>query len=115
MAEPTSFLIDLEKAVSNGNPQSCLRALWHATEVLITGTYSEDQIWTFGEVIDRLAKEIEITARARLAERLASTLNAPHKLVRQFALDDCIEVASPVLSRSERIDTETLISTAKNK
>ena len=68
MAEPRSFLQDLEDAVSRGTPESCLQALWHATDVLITGQYSEEQIWTFGEVIERLAEDIEITARVRLAK-----------------------------------------------
>jgi uncharacterized protein (DUF2336 family) len=83
--------------------------------VLIAGTYSEDQIWTFGEIIGRLAEDIETTARGRLAGKLASTNNASYKLTRQLAFDDSIDVAWPVLRQSERIDTETLISCAKNK
>ena len=115
MAESASFLIELEDAVSRGTPESCLRALWHATDVLITGTYSEDEIWTFGEIIGRLAQEIETTARARLAGKLACSNNAPHKLTRQLASDDCIDVAWPVLSQSERLDVETLTFCARNK
>ncbi len=115
MAVTASFLVDLEEAVSRGNPESCLRALWHATDVLIAGTYSEDQIWTFGEIIGRLAQEIETTARVRLAGKLACTHNAPFKLTRQLADDDCIDVAWPVLSQSDRLDAKTLISCAKNK
>ena len=115
MAVTASFLVDLEEAVSRGNSESCLRALWHATDVLIAGTYSEDQIWTFGEIIGRLAQEIETTARVRLAGKLSCTHNAPFKLTRQLASDDCIDVAWPVLSQSDRLDAETLISCAKNK
>jgi uncharacterized protein (DUF2336 family) len=115
MAKCASFLVELEDAVSRGTPESCLRALWHATDVLITGSYSEDEIWTFGEVIGRLAQEIETTARARLAGKLAVSNNAPYKLTRQLASDDCIDVAWPVLSQSERLDVETLTFCAKNK
>jgi len=50
MAGSASFLIVLADAVSRGSPESCLRAIWHATDVLITSTYSKDQIWTFGEI-----------------------------------------------------------------
>ena len=81
MAEPRSFLLDLEDAVSRGTPESCLQALWHATDVLIAGQYSEEQIWTFGEVIERLAEDIEITARVRLANKLATSNNAPTNLM----------------------------------
>ncbi|WP_409190308.1 DUF2336 domain-containing protein [Bradyrhizobium sp. RDM4] len=115
MAKSASLLIDLEEAVSRGNPESCLRALWHATDVLIAGSYSEEQIWTFGEIIGRLAQEIETSARVRLAAKLAGTNNAPFKATRQLACDDSIDVAWPILSRSERLDTDTLVSCAQNK
>ena len=69
MADTASLLIELEEAVAKGNPESCLRALWHATD----------------------------------------------QLARKFASDDCIEVAGPILKRSERLDTETLIACARTK
>ncbi|GLR85157.1 DUF2336 domain-containing protein [Bradyrhizobium iriomotense] len=115
MVETTSFLLDLEETVAKGNPESCLRAMWHATDLLIAGTYSEDQIWTFGEIIGRLAQEIETTSRARLAGKLASSNNAPYKLTSQLATDDCIDVAWPILKQSQRLDSETLIACARNK
>ena len=97
MAEPTSFLADPEDAVSRGTAESCLQALWHATDVLIAGQYSEDQIWTFGEIIGRLAEDIEIAARVRLANKLAPSNNAPVKIINKLAFDDSIDVAGPVL------------------
>lgn len=115
MVDTASFLIELEEAVAKGSRENCLRALWHATDVLIAGTYTEDEIWTFGEIIGRLAQEIEFTTRARLAARLACSINAPYGLTRQLASDDCIDVAGPVLSHSERLDADTLIACAKNK
>ncbi|WP_234685779.1 DUF2336 domain-containing protein [Bradyrhizobium monzae] len=115
MAVTASFLAELDEAVAKGNPESCLRALWHAADVLIAGTYSEEQIRTFGEVIGRLAQEIEVGARAKLAGKLSCSPNAPYTLTRQMASDDCIDVAWPVLSQSERLDTETLIACAKSK
>ena len=55
MSEASSFLRDLDDAVSRGTPESRRRALWHTTDLMITGRYSDDEIWTFGEVIGRLA------------------------------------------------------------
>jgi hypothetical protein len=52
-----SFLQELDDAVSRGSPESRLRALWHATDLLIAGRYSDDEIWVFGEVIGRLAED----------------------------------------------------------
>jgi uncharacterized protein (DUF2336 family) len=115
MTEPASFLTELEEAVSKGTAESCLRALWHATDLLIAGRYSEDQIWTFGGVIGRLAEEIELTARIRLANKLAPSNNAPLDVIRKLAFDDSIDVAGPVLQHSERLDAKTLIASARCK
>jgi uncharacterized protein (DUF2336 family) len=115
MAEASSFLTELEDAVSRGTPESCLRALWHATDILIAGRYSEDQIETFGEVINRLAEEIELTARVELSDKLAPSSNAPFSVIKKLAFDDSIDVAGPVLQQSERIDTKTLVASARSK
>src|ERR1700747_1767374 len=115
MAEHRSFLTDLEDAVSQGTAESCLKALWHATDLLIAGSYSEEEIWTFGEIIGRLAEEIELGRRVRLASRLAASNNAPFDVVRRLASDDSIDVAGPMLRNSERLDTKTLLACARNK
>jgi len=115
MTEPKSFLIELEDAVSRGSAETCLQALWHATEVLIAGRYSEDQIWTFGEVIGRLAEEIEHAARVHLANKLAPSSNAPFDVIRKLAFDDSIDVAGPVLRQSERLDGKSLVANARTK
>jgi len=115
MTEPKSFLVELEDAVSRGTPESCSRALWHATDILIAGRYSEDQIWTFGEIIERLAEEIEVAARVRLANKLAPSNNAPINVIRKLAFDDSIDVAGPVLRQSERLDPKTLVENARTK
>src|SRR3984885_9218080 len=115
MTESKSLLADLEDAVSRGTPESCLQALWHATDILIAGQYSEDQIWTFGEVIGRLAEDIEIAARVRLANKLAPSNNAPVEIIEKLAFDDSIDVAGPVLRHSDRLDARMLIANARSK
>jgi hypothetical protein len=57
-SEPKSFLDDLEEAVARGTPASRAKALWHTTDLMIAGSFSDDEIWTFGEVVTRLADEI---------------------------------------------------------
>ena len=93
MTEVKSFLSDLDDAVARGTAESRKRALWHATDLLIAGRYSDDEIWTFGEVIGRLADEIEVAARAQLAKRLATFDNAPVNIIHKLAFDDSIDVA----------------------
>src|SRR5713101_5849222 len=115
MTEAKSLLAELEDAVSRGTAESRLQALWHATDILIAGRYSEEQIWTFGEIIGRLAEDIEIAARVRLANKLAPSSNAPVKVIKQLAFDDSIDVAGPVLRQSGRIDANTLVANARSK
>jgi uncharacterized protein (DUF2336 family) len=110
MSEAGLFLRELDEAVSRGTPESRRRALWHTTDLMIAGSYSEDEIWTFGEVIGRLADEIEVAARTQLAKRLARFDRAPVNIIHKLAFDDEIEVAGPVLRESERLEPYALIA-----
>jgi uncharacterized protein (DUF2336 family) len=112
MSQAKSFLRDLDEAVSRGTPESRARALWHTTDLMVTGRYSLDEIWTFGEVIGRLADEIEVTARAQLAKRLARFDGAPVNIIHKLAFDDSIDVARPILMESERLEPYALIANA---
>jgi len=115
MIETGSFLRELENAVSRGSAESRLRALWHATDCLIAGRYTDDEIWVFGEVIGRLADGIELAARAQLSKRLAQTDNASINIVKKFAFDDSIDVAGPMLQHSARLDTKALVLNIRSK
>ena len=115
MNETHSILQDLEDAIARGTADSRERALWHATDLLIAGRYCEEEIATFGEVIGRLADEIETEARAKLAHRLARIEYSPASVVRKLAFDDAIEVAGPVLRESERLDDVALLENARTK
>ena len=110
MTKANPFLSDLDEAVSRGTPESRARALWHTTDLMIAGRYSEDEIWTFGEVIGRLADEIEVTARAQLAKRLARFDDAPVNIIHKLAFDDSIDVAGPILRESERLEPYALVA-----
>jgi uncharacterized protein (DUF2336 family) len=115
MSAVKSFLQDLDEAVSRGTAESRVRALRHATDLLIAGRYSDEEIWVFGEVIGRIADEIEVAARAQLAKRLAHFDNAPINIIHKLAFDDSIEVAGPVLRDSERLDDNALVANAQTK
>src|ERR1700704_3932308 len=112
MGQTKSFLRDLDDAVLRGTAESRMRALRHTTDLMITGRYSDDEIWTFGEVIGRLADEIEVAAPAQLANRLARFDRAPVNIIHKLAFDDEIEVAGPVLQESERLEPYALIANA---
>ena len=112
MNETKLFLRDIDDAISRGSAESRLRALRHTTDLMIAGGYSDDEIWTFGEVIGRLADEIEVVARAQLAKRLAEFDRAPVNIIHKLAFDDAIEVAGPVLRDSKRLEPYALVANA---
>jgi len=114
-SEEKLFLRDLDDAVTRGSPESRAKALWHTTDLMITGGFSEDEIWTFGEVITRLADEIEVAARAQLAQRVARFDHAPVNIVHKLAFDDAIEVAGPVLRESKQLEPYALVANVCTK
>ncbi|MBR0795257.1 DUF2336 domain-containing protein, partial [Bradyrhizobium jicamae] len=115
MTEPMLFLKELSDALTQGSAESREKALLYATDMLLAGRYTEDEIWIFGEVIGRLADAIEVRAREQLAKRLLPSAQAPINVVKKLALDDSIEVAGPILQYSKRLDTKTLISSIRTK
>jgi uncharacterized protein (DUF2336 family) len=115
MTEVKSFLRDLDDAVLRGTAESRTRALWHTTDLLIGGRYSDEEIWTFGEVIGRLADEIEVAARAQLSRRLAKFDKAPVNIIHKLAFDDEIDVAGPILQESGRLETYALVANVCTK
>src|SRR6202790_3322268 len=114
-SEEKMILRDLDHPVTRGSPESRAKALWHTTDLMIAGGFSEDEIWTFGEVITRLADEIEVAARAQLAQQLARFDRAPVNIIHKLAFDDAIEVAGPLLRGSTRLDPYALVANVCTK
>jgi hypothetical protein len=44
MVEAGSFLRELDDAVARGSAESRLRALWHATDLLMVGRFTDDEM-----------------------------------------------------------------------
>ncbi|QWG21888.1 DUF2336 domain-containing protein [Bradyrhizobium sediminis] len=116
-ANAESLLDELQTTLAHGTVARRVETLRKVTDLFINGAvdYSDEQIGLFDDVFQCLMEHIETSARALLANRLASIDTAPTGTIRALAFDDIIEVAAPVLSRSERLDDETLIETARNK
>jgi uncharacterized protein (DUF2336 family) len=110
-----SILRELNDAISTGTPESRLKALWHATDMLIMGRYTESEIWIFGEVIGRLSEEIEPAARSQLAKRLARSDKAPIYMINKLAFDDSIDVAAPSFAIPSGLPTRSWLRTLAAK
>jgi uncharacterized protein (DUF2336 family) len=112
-----SLLDELQTTLAHGTVARRVETLRRVTDLFINGgvDFSDEQIGLFDDVFQCLIIHIEAAAKARLSNRLAPIDRAPPLTVRALAFDDLIEVAAPVLSRSQRLDDETLIETARNK
>ncbi len=108
-------LQDLDDAILRGTDETRMRALNYAIDLLLSGSYNAADVATFGDVISRLADEIELAARAELSKRLARSNKTPVGLVHKFAWDDAIQVAEPMLSQSDRLDNRILVDIARTK
>src|SRR5712672_945365 len=97
-----SLLDDLQTTLAHGTVARRVETLRRVTDLFISGAvdYSDEQIGLFDDVFQCLTDHIETSAKALLANRLASIDNAPPSTVRALAFDDLIEVAAPLLSRA---------------
>jgi uncharacterized protein (DUF2336 family) len=112
-----NLLDELQDTLAHGTVARRVETLRRVTDLFISGAvdYSDDQVGLFDDVFQCLIVHIEVSAKALLSNRLATIDTAPPLTIRALAFDDLIEVAAPVLSRSERLDDEALIETARNK
>jgi uncharacterized protein (DUF2336 family) len=112
-----SLLDELQATLAHGTVARRVETLRRVTDLFIDGAvdFSDNQVGLFDDVFQCLMDHIETSAKTLLANRLAPIDTAPPQTIRTLAFDDLIEVAAPVLSRSERIDDDTLIETARNK
>ncbi|MGA2129495.1 MAG: hypothetical protein ABSG76_25470, partial [Xanthobacteraceae bacterium] len=78
-----TLIKELEDAIGCADVDRRIETLSRVTDLFITGAgqYSDDQIALFDDVIGRLAAEIEVKARAKLASRLARLRNAPVNVI----------------------------------
>ena len=112
-----SLIRDIEAAVANRPASHRADSLRYVTDLFVAEAqnYTEEQVSLFDDVIARLAVQIEVSARALLAQRLAVIPNAPPRVIHALAVDDEVDVAGPVLSLSERLNEAVLVATARSK
>jgi uncharacterized protein (DUF2336 family) len=117
MTSATSLIDELEGALTCGNGTAQEEIFSRITDLFIAGSeqYSARQIALFDDLIGRLVAVMEVSARARLADRLATLAQAPTGVIRMLAFDDNIKVARPVLSESSGLADADLIVNANTK
>ena len=116
MQNTQSCLIELEALSSETSSDKRRDVLCRVTDLffLTAERQTADDITIFGNVMERIAYELEVEARAELSERISECDKAPRRLVRRLATDD-IAVARPVLERSRVLTDDDLIQIAKTR
>lgn len=117
MATADALIRELEEALAHGSLNRRAATLRRITDLFVFGAahFGEDHIVLFDSIFERLIADIESSARAALAERLAALPNAPPGVVRKLAFDDVVDVAAPILKNSEALDNASLVENASTK
>lgn len=117
MSAQTSLISDLEAAIASSGSDRRIEALRHVTQLFLADAdrYEPAQIEVFGDVLERMISHIERRALAELSRQLAPVNNAPLRVIQTLAMDDAIEVAGPVIEKSNRLSTSDLVNIATTK
>lgn len=116
MGDP-SLLVEIEGAIAARSASGRGETLRRVTDLFVDSAdrFNEQQVALFGDVIGRLAESTDNGAKAELSERLAAIDNAPANVVGRLAADESINVAGPVLARSNRLSESHLADLAATK
>ncbi len=121
-----SIVDEVEAAIRLGSAEKRLETARRVTNLFVAsaGSFNDEQIELFDDVLERLINTIElrsiadISARIALAEistQLAPIAQAPPSVIRCLANNDEIKIAGPVLQESARLGPEDLIKIAATK
>jgi uncharacterized protein (DUF2336 family) len=105
-------LIELAKEPSSQRRRDLLREM---TDVFFVEKFdSPRQTAAFDDILQKLSIKMEEEVRVELAERFATSGDAPAGLIRMLALD-APAVARPVLERSKTLSEQDLVDVARSR
>ncbi|MDA7947428.1 MAG: DUF2336 domain-containing protein [Hyphomicrobiaceae bacterium] len=115
MQSTRGCLLELQKLASSDADSNRGEILDRVTDLFFLTSDDQDEMvrGAFGDVMERIAFQLEATARERLAERLADVRYAPHDLVCRLAGDE-IGVARLILEQSPCLTDPELVQLATN-
>jgi uncharacterized protein (DUF2336 family) len=112
-----NIIEQLETALASKDITRRAEVLRRVTDLFVlgSGTFSEDQVDLFDDVMSRLVDSVEVAACVQFGDRMARLPDAPLRVIRSLARSDVVEVAGPVLTHCERIGDVTLLEAAQTK
>ncbi len=121
-----SIIDEVESAIRAGSAEKGLETARRVTDLFLSsaGSFDDEQIALFDEVLERLIRTIELRALADMGARialaeisaqLAPVAQAPPSVMRRLASNDEIRIAGPVLQESARLDDGELVKIASSR
>jgi uncharacterized protein (DUF2336 family) len=112
MNNDRSVIDTLEAALSSADPEKRVAVLDHVTDLFVAGAnrYTDDQVVLFDHVFLKLAADIEVKARRRLARCLAPLEHPPRQIIGRLARDPSPAVASPVLRHVLELEDSDIVA-----
>ncbi len=107
--------MELLEKVKSAQDNSERRKLAHEVVKLFlhsNGRASDEQVGVFGEVLCRLLSEMAQSVQVELANQVCDSCGSPLDLVKALAFAEDVEVAQPVLQRSEQLEDSDLVEVA---
>lgn len=101
MQDTRAYLHELQKLTNDASIIKKDELLKRLSDLffLTAAEQSGDDTAIFGSVMKRIAYEVEVEARARLAERFSKSKQTPHDLVRRLAGDEIAVARSELENR----------------
>jgi uncharacterized protein (DUF2336 family) len=117
MTATASLIPGLDDIVHHSDPARRAEAARRISELFFedAAKLRASHVALFDDILIDLVPYVETVARAELAERFSLIANAPRALVGQFARENEILVAGPVLRRSRVLDEDVLLEVARLK
>jgi uncharacterized protein (DUF2336 family) len=111
-----SLSLELEDAIAGSDVRRRAVMLRRMADLFVgSGDLTSQQTFVFDDVMSRLLAEVESSAKVQLSEYLVEYPHQARKTIRSLALDDVIEVARPMLTRSDQLEQRTLEEAAATK
>lgn len=109
MQDARDCLAELEQLAMSGSDMDSADLLGQVTDLYLATAdrHTDDDIASFGKVMERLAYKLDADPRAAFAERIADAETVPRRLLRRMATDQIV-VAEPILSRSQSLSEQDL-------
>jgi uncharacterized protein (DUF2336 family) len=112
-----TLIDELEGTVACGDIGRRANVLQRVTDLFLanSGQLSKEQIGVFDDIMMRLLKEVDIKARVAFGQVVAEMETVPPQAVEELALDDCIDIAGPILRQVDQVSDDVLVKSAKTK